>query len=137
MAYGATYISPLDLRSSTGIGVKIPFSEENVFTTVYTTKEQTKYNLINYILTNTRERPFNPNFGLGLRNYIFEQISSTTAEDMEIMIRSKIEYNFPNIEIVNLSVYSNTDRNSINIEFSYRLKNTNDTDNVKVNIISA
>jgi hypothetical protein len=53
------------------------------------------------------------------------------------MIRSKIEYNFPNIEIVNLSVYSNTDKNSINIEFSYRLKNTNDTDNVKVNIISA
>jgi phage baseplate assembly protein W len=137
MSYGASYISPLDLRSSTGIGVKIPFSAENVFTTVYTTKEQTKYNLINYILTNTRERPFNPNFGLGLRNYIFEQISSTTAEDMEIMIRSKIEYNFPNIEIVNLSVYSNTDRNSINIEFSYRLKNTNDTDNVKVNIISA
>ena len=60
MAYGLKKISPLDLRTSTAIGVNIPFSAQNVFTSVYTTKEQTKYNLINFLLTDKGERPFSP-----------------------------------------------------------------------------
>jgi len=51
MAYGLKKISPLDLKPSTGIGVKIPFSSDAVFQSIYTTKEQTKYNIINYLLT--------------------------------------------------------------------------------------
>ena len=43
MAYGSKKISPLDLQPSKAIGVKIPFSSNSVFTSVYTTKEQTKY----------------------------------------------------------------------------------------------
>lgn len=134
MAYNQQILSPLDLKRSTGIGVKIPFENDSAFTTVYSTKEQTKYNLINFMLTDTRERPFNPNFGLGLRSYLFEQIETNTSERIELIIRSKIEYYFPNVEIVELSVTGDTDRNSINIYFSYRLKNTNENDSVVIKI---
>ena len=48
MAYGVKQISPLDLKPSTAIGVGLPFSAPNVFSSVYTTKDQIKYNLINY-----------------------------------------------------------------------------------------
>ena len=74
MAYGLKQISSLDLRPSTGIGVKVPFSSTSVFTTVYTTKEQTKYNIINFLLTDKRERPLNPTFGAGLRSKLFENL---------------------------------------------------------------
>ena len=39
MAYGLKQISPLDLKPSTAIGVKLPFDAENVFSSVYTTKD--------------------------------------------------------------------------------------------------
>jgi hypothetical protein len=40
MAYNIKKISPLDLKPSTGIGVKIPFETPAAFQSVYTTKEQ-------------------------------------------------------------------------------------------------
>jgi phage baseplate assembly protein W len=134
MAYGIKRISPLDLKPSTGIGVALPFSAPSAFIPVYTTAEQTKYNLINFLLTDRRERPFNPNFGAGLRSYLFEQIEMTTAEEIQKSLISKIEANFPNVEIVDLSVIGDTDYNSINIKFSYRLKNTNENDSVIIKI---
>jgi hypothetical protein len=49
MAYNLRNINVLDLRSSTGIGVALPFNAPGVFKTVYTTKEQLKYNIINFL----------------------------------------------------------------------------------------
>ena len=134
MAYNARKISPLDLRPSTGIGVKIPFSALNVFDTVYSTKDQTKYNLINFLLTDPRERPFNPNFGAGLRSFLFEQLGTNTSEDLQTMLISQIESNFPNVNIVNLTVTSDVNIGAINIEFSYNIRNTKESDEVLLTI---
>lgn len=134
MAYGLKKISPLDLKPSTAIGVKIPFDAENVFASVYTTKDQTKYNLINYLLTDPRERPFNPNFGAGLRARLFEQIEATTFDDIKESLRTQIEANFPQIQIIELNVTGDPDYNSINIKFSYRLLRSNENDSVTLTI---
>ena len=74
MAFGVVQIYPNDTRARVGIGVDIPFNEGGVFTPNYTTKEAIKNNLINYFLTNPGERPGNPTFGGGLRNFIFTNI---------------------------------------------------------------
>jgi phage baseplate assembly protein W len=137
MAYGLRKISPLDLRPSTGIGVKIPFSNSNVFTTVYTTKEQIKYNLINYMLTDLGERPLNPNFGLGLRSRLFESITTSTSEEMEQSIRSQVEANFPTVRVSNLNVIGEPGYNTIRIEFSYTITTSKETDSVLIKIQNA
>jgi phage baseplate assembly protein W len=134
MAYNARKISPLDLRPSTGIGVSIPFSALNVFNTVYSTKDQTKYNLINFLLTDPRERPFNPNFGAGLRSFLFEQLETNTTDDLQTMLISQIESNFPNVNIVSLVVTSDINIGAINIEFSYNIRNTKESDEVLLTI---
>lgn len=134
MAYGLKKISPLDLKPSTAIGVALPFSAENVFTSVYTTKDQIKYNLINYLLTDPRERPFNPTFGAGLRARLFEQIGATTFDDIEQSLKTQIQSIFPQIEILQLSVTGEPDYNSINIKFSYRLLRSNENDSVTLTI---
>jgi len=134
MAYGLKKISVVDLRPSTGVGVKIPFDAENVFSTVYTTKDQTKYNLINFLLTDPRERPFNSTFGAGLRARLFEPIDQLSFEDIKESIRTQIEANFPNVQIVTLDIIGRPDYNSINIKFSYRLLRSNENDSVTVAI---
>ena len=132
MAYGLKQISSLDLKPSTGIGVKVPFSSTSVFTTVYTTKEQTKYNIINFLLTDKRERPLNPTFGAGLRSKLFEQISESTIDELEVYIANQVENNFPNVQVVDLSVSGDPDRNSISIQFSYRITTTSETDTANI-----
>lgn len=137
MAYGIKKIAVVDLKPSTGVGVAIPFSAPNVFQTVYTTKDQTKYNLINFLLTDPRERPFNPTFGAGIRARLFEQIDQFTFDDMKQSIRTQIENNFPNVQIVTLDIIGNPDYNSINIKFSYRLLRSNENDSVILTIQNA
>jgi hypothetical protein len=134
MAYGLKKISPLDLRPSTAIGVKIPFSAQNVFTSVYTTKEQTKYNLINFLLTDRRETPFIANFGAGLRSLLFEQITDESIVKMENYIYSSVESNFPNVNITQLNIDPDEDNSSIVINFSYNLKNSNENDSIIIKI---
>lgn len=134
MAYGLRKISPLDLKPSTAIGVAVPFSAPNVFTSVYTTKDQTKYNLINFLLTDPGERVFNPTFGAGLRSRLFEQMEPDTFENIERDLTSQIENNFPQVQIEELKVNGSLDRQSINISFSYTLKRSKEEDSVTITI---
>jgi len=134
MAYGLKQISPLDLKPSTAIGVKIPFSAQNVFTSVYTTKEQVKYNLINYLLTDRRETPFVSNFGAGLRSALFEQITDESITRLENYILSSVQSNFPNVSIRQLTITPTEDTSFVEINFSYTLKNTNENDSIILKI---
>jgi phage baseplate assembly protein W len=134
VAYNLRKISPIDFKPSTGVGVKLPFSADNVFTTVYTTKEQLKYNIINFMLTDLGERPMNPNFGLGLRSRLFESITSSTVEEIKQSIQTQIESMFPNVQIQQLDVIGEPGTNSINIKFSYTIKSSKETDGILVKI---
>jgi hypothetical protein len=68
-------INPIDLpqNDKVAVGVTFPFDGEAVFNSSYTTKEQVKSNLINLLLTSPGERLMNPNFGVGIRDFLFEQ----------------------------------------------------------------
>ena len=133
MAQQPVNINPLDLKPSTAIGVSIPFSAPNVFTSVYTTQEQLKYNIINYLLTNKGERLFQPNFGANIRNQLFEQITPQAADEVEGVIRAGVEAYFPTVVIQELKVIPYGDTNSINIKFTYNITNTGQSDQISLN----
>ena len=134
MAYNLKQINVLDLRSSTGIGVALPFNTPAVFQTVYTTQEQLKYNIINFLLTDPRERIFNPNFGAGIRGRVFEQISVEALDNLEAQIRAGIEAYFPNVRITQLTFGGNPDENLLTIQFSYTIVNTGVSDNITIDL---
>ncbi len=134
MAYNLRQINVLDLRPSTGIGVALPFNTPAVFQTVYTTKEQLKYNIINFLLTDKRERIFNPTFGAGIREKVFEQITADTVDALDNQIRTGIQQYFPNVIITELTFGGNPDENLLTIQFSYTVKNTGESDNVIISL---
>jgi len=133
MAFGAQQISPNDTRPRVGIGVNLPFNEGGVFTPNYLSKDAVKNNLINFFLTNPGERPGNPEFGGGLRRFIFQQITSNTLEFLKEDIQQKISDYFPNIIVNNLNVLSNSDNNNITVEIFYSISNTGITDTLNLN----
>lgn len=134
MAYNLRNINTLDLKPSTGVGVGLPFNTPSVFTTIYTTKEQIKYNIINFLLSDKRERIFNPTFGAGLRSRLFEQITNQSNQALQDSIETSIQNYFPNIQITQLDVISDPDRSSITVEFSYTLLASNEQDIITLNV---
>jgi|TARA_R110000764_G_scaffold100755_3_gene185893 phage baseplate assembly protein W len=129
MAFGATRIFPNDQRPSVAIGFNLPMNEGGVFTPNYQTKEAIKNNLINYFLTNPGERPGNPTFGAGLREFIFTQIDSEDLGLIKSDIQEKIRLFFPDVIIQEITVLPTNESNTIKINITYSVKDTgiNDT----------
>ena len=132
MAFEAQQIYPIDFNKSAAVGVDIPFISPSVFRSIYTTKEAIKNNLVNYFLTNPGERPLNPTFGGGLRDIIFEQITTDNLDFLEERISFDLDQFFPNIKIKNLNILKQEDLNSITVLLSYSVINTNITDSIEI-----
>ena len=92
---------PADLNQNQALGVGLPFNGggDAVFNSNYTTKDQTKSNLVNFFLTNKGERPFRPNFGANLRADIFQAATESDYDLLKEKISFEISQNFPNINV--------------------------------------
>lgn len=133
MAFGIQQIYPNDLNPSQAIGIDLPLNGNAVFKSNYQTKDAVKSNLINFFLTNPGERYLNPNFGGGIRAFVFEQIENNNIDSLKQNINYKLRNVFPNIEVTSLDIsISNGDNNQIIISLYYKLKNTNISDNINI-----
>ena len=124
MAFGATRIFPNDQRPSVAIGFNLPMNGGGVFTPNYQTKHAIKNNLINYFLTNPGERPGNPTFGAGLREFIFTQIDSEDLGLIKSDIQGKLKLFFPDVVIQEITVLPTNESNTIKINITYSVKDT-------------
>jgi phage baseplate assembly protein W len=133
MAYDIVYINPLDLQPSKGVGIKLPFDGPTGLNITYTTAEATKSNILNFFLTGRRERIMNPNFGAGIREQLFEQITQGTTENIEEIIRFGLGDYFPQVNLNQLTVSVSPDENILQVYFSYSILNTNIQDEIAIN----
>lgn len=125
--------NPLDIQTTVGVGVKLPFESPSVFTITYTTAEALKSNLINYFLTGTGERFLNPTFGAGLRNLIFQQGTVDVEDEIRDTVKAGLKAFFPNIAINKLTTQLFEDTNTFLMTLNYSVINTNIQDQVTIN----
>ena len=133
MAYNPRRINPLDLQPRKAIGVALPFSGLGVFNSTYQTKDSIRINLINFFLTGKRERVFNPDFGAGLRDLLFEQINQDRLDELDASIRESISLYFPRVIVTNLELNPFPDQNLVSFKLSYQVSDTNIEDEVVIN----
>jgi len=133
MAFGAKKIFPIDQNPRKAVGVALPFNAPGVFSSTFITKDSIRNNLINYLLTNPGERLFNPTFGAGIRNYIFEQIIDGTTDDIAAKIEEDIIKYFPNVK-ANVQVTPSYDYNTVFVDINYSIVNTGINDNLQINL---
>lgn len=132
MAYRIPNKTPVDQSARTAVGISLPFT--TLFKSTYTTQEATRFNLINYILTNKGERPLNPAFGSDLRAKLFEPLTEETFGGIEVQLKEEIAFYFPLIEVKNLVVSPLIDQNAVTVKLVYSiLGNTPDEVNITVN----
>jgi len=119
MAIKLPPIAPIDASQNVAIGVSIPFNTSAVFSQTYTTNDQLKSNIINFVLTNKGERPLQPTYGTTLRKYIFETLTPSTVLDIEDTLKAELILNFPTVTFQKVTATPIPDQNSITISIYY------------------
>tara|TARA_B100000497_G_C7536189_1_gene324797 strand:- start:219 stop:629 length:411 start_codon:yes stop_codon:yes gene_type:complete len=133
MAYNRRKIDPLDLQPRKAVGVALPFSGRAVFNSTYQTKDAIRNNLINFFLTGKNERVFNLNFGAGLRNLLFENITQDRIDEIRELILENLQLYFPRVIVRNLTLDSALDQNLVQFQLRYAVSETNIEDEVAIN----
>ena len=132
MAFGAKQIFPNDQKARVAIGVDLPLNGEACFRPNYQTKDAIKNNLINYFLTNPGERPGNPEFGAGLRQFIFTQITDDNMDFLREDIQQKLASNFPRVVVEQVEVIPDQDKNHVLVNIIYSVANTGIEDQLEL-----
>jgi|TARA_R110000782_G_scaffold50273_3_gene109087 phage baseplate assembly protein W len=124
--------TPIDSVARKAVGFGFPLNGPAVFVPTYTTREQTKANLINYLLTNRGERVFNPTFGADLRNLVFENIVDVTSDELQERIQNDISTYFPQVIVQEIKFDNIPDSNTINFTLTYNILNFGITDDIQI-----
>ena len=95
-------ISPLDINKNISIGVAFPLDDNNMFRGIQTLKEQVKSNLLNVLLTQPGERVNEPNFGVGLKHYLFEP--NVDIDSLNTLINAQINFYIPEISLIDTDI---------------------------------
>lgn len=133
MAFEVKNINPLDLQPRKAVGVSIPFSGTAVFNQTFETKDAIRNNLINFFLTARGERPLNVNFGAGLRNLLFEQLTQDAISNVREYVIEGLSMYFPQVLPTEIRIIPESDRNTVNFYMSYAIENTNIGDEILIN----
>ena len=80
-----------------------------------------KQAIVNLLLTNKGERPFNPSYGSDVREYLFEPLDYGTAAQVKLSIESTLTEFEPRIQILSLDVWPNFNDNAFSVEMTYEV----------------
>lgn len=138
MAIKQTNIFPLDQQPSKAVGLSYPFLKQSYsgssspFKLNYVTKDQIKSNLIVYFTTKPGERPLNPDYGGGLYDVLFDQLTPNTYDIVHKRVTDDLAIYFPEVNLKKLEILEDIDSNSLKVVMSYTVFN-NDEDNLELN----
>ncbi len=133
MAIKQTNIFPLDKQPRKAVGIAYPFSAFAVsgsstpFKSNYTTKDQINSNLSVFFYTNPGERPLNPDYGGGLKNILFDQLTDNTYEVVKKIVKDSLSTHFPEVSLKKLEIFGDPDGLTLKVIMSYTVFNDNDT----------
>jgi phage baseplate assembly protein W len=119
-----------------GIGITLPIRLGNTgyFEQAFDTLTQVKSNFINLILTRKGERVHQPDFGCGIHDYLFEQLTPENIEGARLSVISAVDKWMPFLELIGFDLDASPedlDSNRLRLYVSYRLrKNPNISDTI-------
>jgi phage baseplate assembly protein W len=109
------------------IGITLPIQIGNMgyFQQSFDTLTQVKSNFINLILTRKGERVHQPEFGCGIHDYLFEQLTPENIEGARLSVVNAVERWMPFLELVQFELNASPndlDNNRLQLYVGYRLR---------------
>jgi len=121
-----------DKDTRVSVGIDFPFArvpnQDGYFSTTKTTIESIKNNIRLLLQTQKGERMFQPNLGMNIRQFLFEQITEDTQVQIENDIVDTFNTWLPFVELRKIDIdTSNQDKNQININIVFNIKRAPNT----------
>ena len=119
------FVEDQDTRVS--VGIDFPFArvpnQDGYFKTTKTTVESIKNNIRLLLQTQQGERVFQPNLGMNLKRFLFEQITEDTSIQIENDIVDVFETWLPFVELRDIQINTdNQNKNQIDINIVFNIK---------------
>ena len=124
--------NPIDSQPRRAVGFGFPINGDAVFVPTYTTKDQIRANLINFLLTNKGERVFNPRYGANLRDKVFELMEGNTLSELESTISEYISTQFPTVDVKQVKFDPQPDTNALFFTLVYAVISLGFEDTVNI-----
>ncbi len=110
------------------LGVKLPITRNTIhgLTMIDKINNLIKKNLKMLILTNPGERVMIPDFGVGIRSYLFENFSDTIFVDISDAIKKQVAKYLPVIVISDIKFDSTAvEYNTLGVQIAYSIPSLN------------
>lgn len=122
-----------------GFSPKLPLSldPDDGYALTKSLKEVAKQNFKHLILTSPGERVMDPEFGVGIRSYLFENNGPATYGQIEARIREQTQKYLPYVQIDAIS-FGNTETNTnisenfLSVRISYLIKKLAVADSLEI-----
>jgi hypothetical protein len=106
------------------IAVRLPLSLDDTdgFGMLKRIREVIRQNLKMLILTNPGERIMDPEFGVGMKHFLFENFSDNVYQQIDNKIREQVRIYIPDVSIRQINFYlKEPDSNSVNFRMEYSI----------------
>jgi len=123
-----------------GVTPQLPLNVDSIdghYKLIKSYKNTVRQNFKNLILTSPGERMMDPEFGVGIRNFLFENASAELTSQIEARIYEQVEIYLPFVEVTNVSfnltsgeVFNNP--NALNVTVSYYIIPLQFYDNLEI-----
>jgi len=103
-------------------GINYPFSGgiQNVLSRQIGTR-LIKNDLLQLIFTNPGERVYRPNYGIGIRTYLYEQLDNNSLSDLTSTIRNQVKLFEPRVSLDQLELTPKNDENRLDVLMVFSL----------------
>ncbi len=85
-----------------------------------------KQAIVNLLLTNKGERPFNPDYGSDIRSYLFEPLDYATAGQVSASIEDTLAEFEPRIDVLSVETFPNFNDNGFSVQLEYEIVGSDD-----------
>ena len=105
-----------------GLSIALPLSldeKDGPYKSNMTLDEVAQQNRKMIVLTSPGERAMEPDFGVGIRNFLFEQETPFLVSDIRTRIGTQVEKYAPFIKIRELNINIDSDNGFLSVEIKY------------------
>ena len=120
--------------SSIGIKLPITYNSADGFTMIKTIRQMIKQNFKMLILTNPGERVMEPQFGVGVSQYLFANYNEGIPSILEEKIKKQAGMYIPSVSIDSINFQSFPDTNSLKIIIKYIIPSIGINDLLEITI---
>lgn len=97
-----------------------------------TNEQAVKESIINLVLTNRGERPFQPELGCDVTSQLFENFTQDTMDTIRRMIYETLEAYEPRADIVGVDVGGKIDSNELKVTIVFMVINSTEPSTVEI-----